>query len=124
MKKMLGVMCLSLGLTSAAVAGEVKTIVMNGVPSPIVVTVAAGQMMRILSCVYDGVESVNGNPASPLLTYTPGTQTQGVNLHALGYGSAALRARGVGLRKCTPEGAAETAATLMPVTAAARTPPA
>ncbi|HEV7507893.1 MAG TPA: hypothetical protein VGS07_23620 [Thermoanaerobaculia bacterium] len=82
MKIVLCAVCLSLCLAAAAVAGEVKTIAMNGVPAPVVVAVAAGQMMRILACVYDGVDTVNGNPASPVLVYTPSTQTQGINLHA------------------------------------------
>jgi hypothetical protein len=72
---------LSFWLTLAAYAGDVKTVAMNATASPVVVTIAAGQMMKISSCVYEGIDSVNGVPTSPSLTYVPGTQTQGADLH-------------------------------------------
>ncbi|MFY9821822.1 MAG: hypothetical protein WAM82_10600 [Thermoanaerobaculia bacterium] len=82
MKNVLGVVCLSLGLTVAAVAGELKTVGVSGTSNPAAVTIPAGQMMRILTCVYDGIDSINGIPASPTLTFTPSGQSQGADLHA------------------------------------------
>src|SRR4051812_20778387 len=82
MKIVLGVVCLSLCLTVAAVAGELKTIGVSGASNPAVVTIPAGQMMRIVTCVYEGVDSINGVLVSPTLTYTPNGQSQGADLHA------------------------------------------
>ena len=81
MKIALAGITLSFGLTLAAYAGDVKTVAMNATSSPVVVTIAAGQMMKISSCVYEGIDSINGVPTSPSLTYMPGTQTQGADLH-------------------------------------------
>jgi hypothetical protein len=82
MKTVLGVVCLSLYLTAAADAAvEIKTVGMNGTSASVVVTIPAGQAMKILSCVYEGIDSVNGTLVSPSLTYFPGTQTQGADLH-------------------------------------------
>ncbi len=82
MKTVLGVVCLSLCLTAAVDAAvEIKTVGMNGTSAPVVVMIPAGQAMKILSCVYEGIETINGVLVSPSLTYFPGTQTQGADLH-------------------------------------------
>ena len=38
--------------------------------------------MRIVTCVYEGVDSINGVLVSPTLTFTPSGQSQGADLHA------------------------------------------
>ena len=82
MKIVLGCIGFSLWLTAAAFAGELKTVGINGQSPPAVVTIAAGQMMRIVTCVYEGVDSINGVLVSPTLTFTPSGQSQGADLHA------------------------------------------
>jgi|GEM_PF-2343031 len=82
MKIVFGAVCLSLCLAAAATAAvEIKTVGMNGTSAPVVVMIPAGQAMKILSCVYEGIDTVNGVLVSPSLTYFPGTQTQGADLH-------------------------------------------
>jgi hypothetical protein len=44
--------------------------------------IPAGLAMKIVSCAYEGVDTVNGVLVSPSLTYFPGTQTQGADLHS------------------------------------------
>ncbi len=82
MRIVLGCIGFSLWLTVAASAGELKTVGISGQSPPVVVTIPAGRMMRIVSCVYEGVDTINGVLVSSTLTYTPGTQTQGADLHA------------------------------------------
>jgi hypothetical protein len=82
MKTVLVGVCLSLCLTAAADAAvEFKTVAMNGTSAPVVVMIPAGLAMKIVSCVYEGIDTVNGVLVSPSLTYFPGTQTQGADLH-------------------------------------------
>ena len=82
MKNALCVICLVLSLTVAAFAVELKSVGINGQAQPVVVTIPAGQTMRIVTCVYEGVDSINGVLVSPTLTFVPGTQAQGADLHA------------------------------------------
>jgi hypothetical protein len=82
MKIVLCAVCLSLWLTAAATAAvEFKTVGMNATSAPVVVMIPAGLAMKIVSCVYEGIDTVNGVLVSPSLTYFPGTQTQGADLH-------------------------------------------
>jgi uncharacterized protein YraI len=63
MKSVFGAVCLSLCLAAAADAAvEIKTVGMNGTSAPVVVMIPAGQAMKILSCVYEGIDTAPWSP--------------------------------------------------------------